>query len=135
MFTGGAINWSTVFNTASGGCGLYEKTLSYVDSGWEVKVRNFSSYECEICPEGEHPDMDSLMSVLVRIHSMYPDIWKAYIHVRDRENYICTMDGRFQICTPDEVSTLAMFLIQIYQKAQWDSVKKQNSLKSGEDEG
>ena len=79
--------------------------------------------------------MDSLMSVLVRIHSMYPDIWKAYIHVRDRENYICTMDGRFQICTPDEVATLAMLILQIYQKAQLDSVKKQISLKSGEDEG
>ena len=131
----GAINWSDVFDTTSGGCGLYKDALSYIDSGWKVKIRSFSSYECEICPEGEHPDMDSLVSVLVRIHSTYPDIWKAYIHVRDRENYICTMDNRFQICTPDEVSTLAMLILQIYQKAQLDSVKKQISLKSGEDEG
>ena len=135
MSVSGAINWSDVFDTTSGGCGLYEKILSYIDSGWEVKIRRFSSYECDICPEGEHPDMDSLASVLVRLHSTYPDIWKAYIHVRDKEEYICTMDDRFQICTPDEVATLAMHIMQVYMKAQWDLAKKRNSLKSGEDEG
>ena len=111
----GAINWSEVFNTTIGnGCGLYNNTISYVDSGWKVKIKNFSSYECEICPEGEHPDMDSLTSVLIRLHSTYPDIWKAYIQVKDGEEYICTMDDRFQMYAPDPVATLAMRIIQSY---------------------
>lgn len=113
----GAINWSDLLNTAIGNeCGLYNNTISYVDSGWEVRIRSFSSYECEIYPDGGHPDMDSLVSVPVRLHSTYPDIWKAYIHVSDREEYICTMDDRFQLYAPDEVATLAMHIIQSYLK-------------------
>lgn len=113
MSASGTTSLKDVYDAVDG-CGFYSNIPSYVDSGWEVKVRNFSSYECEICPEGKHPDIDSLPSVLVRLHSTYPDIWKAYIHVRDREEYICTMDDRFQICTPDEVATLAMRIMQVY---------------------
>lgn len=135
MSSSGAINWSDLLNTVGNGCGLYNNTISYIDSGWEVKIRNFSSYECEIYPEGDHPDMDSLVSVLVRIHSTYPDIWKAYIRIKDREEYICTMDDRFQICPPDEVATLAVRLMQVYLKDVWDLAKKRKSLELGEDEG
>lgn len=125
----GAINWSDVFDTTSGGCGLYKDALLYIDSGWKVKIRSFSSYECEICPEEGHPDMDSLVSVLVRLHSTYPDIWKAYIHVSDREEYICTMDDRFQLYAPDEVSTLAMRIIQSYVN-QYIAMKNRKSHNS-----
>ena len=133
----GAINWSEVFDTTIGnGCGLYNNTISYIDSGWEVKIRSFSSYECEICPEGEHPDMDSLTSVLIRLHSTYPDIWKAYIHVSDGEEYICTMDNRFQMCAPDEVATLAIRIMQSYLN-QYIAMKnrKAHNSQNSKDEG
>lgn len=133
MSSSGAINWSDLRNTVGNGCGLYNNTISYVDSGWKVKTRDFPSYECDIRPEGGHSNIDSLMSVLVRLNSMHPDIWKAYIHVREGENYICTMDDRFQLYASDEVATLAMCIMQSLLKQ--SIARKNRKARNSKDEG
>lgn len=134
MFTGGATSWKNLYDDAVRECGFYSNTPSYLDSGWEVKIKNSSSEICEIYSEGEHPDMDSLTSVLTRLNSAYPDIHEVYIHV-GAEEYICSIDDRFQLYTPDPVSSLAMRIMQAYLRDQWVLAKKRNSLKFGEDEG
>ena len=133
MCANSAISWKNVYDA------ILEKSrscnISYVDSGWKVEMRNSSSDSCKIYSEGE-PDMDSLVSVLMRLNLEYPDIHSTYINAGGRE-YVCCIDDRFQLYSYDldSLTTLVVSLTQKYMTDLWAFTKKRKALELGEDEG